>query len=156
MANKASSGTGRINVPHPSDSILLNTSTGSNPDLAWFINNQWQRYTYYAISPAVTANPSGVCTSANVTDCLTLTNAEAGSGNINDKRIALVLSGRPLAGKTQPSANLSDYFEGQNDQTSTSGDRNFQRGTISTTFNDRPSVCPYQKQTTGTASVLCN
>lgn len=156
MVNKTSSGTGRINVPYPSDSFLLDTSTTSNPDLAWFINNQWNRYTYYAISPAVSANPSGVCTSANVTNCLTLTNAETGTGNINDKRVVLILSGRPLSGKTQPSASLSDYFELQNDQTSTSGDRTFERGSISTTFNDRPAVCPFQRQTTGAAKILCD
>jgi hypothetical protein len=145
-----------VKIPHPSNSFLLKTDTGSNPDLAWFINNQWQRYTYYAISPAVSANPSGTCTSVNVTNCLTLTNAVTGTGNVNDKRIALILSGRALTGKTQPSSNLSDYFEAQNDQTSTPGDRIFQRGTISTTFNDRAAVCPFQLQTTGTASVLCN
>ena len=153
MVNKTSSGTGRINLPHPSDSILLNTSTGSNPDLAWYINNQWNNYTYYSISPAVTANPAGTCTSVNVTNCLTLTNAEAGTGNTNDKRVALILSGRPLAGKTQPSATLSDYFEGANAST---GDRTFERQAISSTFNDRPSVCPFQRQTSGTANVLCN
>jgi hypothetical protein len=156
MANKTSSGTGRINIPHPSDSYLINSSTGSNPDLAWFINNQWYRYTYYAISPALTANPSGTCTSTNVTNCLTLTNAESGSGNINDKRIVLVFSGRPLSGKSQPSSLLSDYFELQNDQTASAGDRTFQRDTISTTFNDRPAVCPYQRQTTGAANILCD
>ena len=153
MANRASSGIGTINIPHPDDSILLSTNTGSNSDLAWFINNQWQRYTYYAISTAVTANPSGVCTSSTVTDCLTLTNTEAGTGNINDKRLVLILSGRPLAGKTYPSVTLGDYFEAQN---STSGDRTFERGTISATFNDRPAVCPFQRLTTGTANVLCN
>jgi hypothetical protein len=135
---------------------LINSSTGSNPDLAWFINNQWYRYTYYAISPALTANPSGTCTSTNVTNCLTLTNAESGSGNINDKRIVLVFSGRPLSGKSQPSSLLSDYFELQNDQTASAGDRTFQRDTISTTFNDRPAVCPYQRQTTGAANILCD
>ena len=156
LVNIDAGGSITINIPNPADSFLLKTSTTANPDLAWFINNQWNRYTYYAVSPAVTANPSGTCTSADVTNCLTLTNAETGSGNINDKRIALVLSGRPLSGKTQPSANLSDYFEAQNDQTSTSGDRTFERATISTTFNDRPSVCPFQRQTTGSANVLCN
>lgn len=156
MAYRASIGPGTINIPHPADSILLNTSTSSNPDLAWFISNQWQRYTYYAISTAVTANPTGVCTSATVTDCLTLTNAEAGTGNINDKRLVLILSGRPLVGKTQPSSSLDAYFELQNDNTTTPGDRTFQRGTISTTFNDRPAVCPFQRQTTGTAKEICN
>ena len=156
MANKGSWTMTTMKIPHPEDSFLLNTDTGSNSEMAWFINNQWQRYTYYAISPAVSANPSGTCTSANVTDCLTLTNAEAGTGNVNDKRIALILSGRPLSGKTQPSANISDYFEAHNDQTSTSGDRTFERASISTTFNDRPSVCPFQRQTTGTAKVFCD
>ncbi len=156
MANKPTSGPGTVSIRHPADSILLNTSTVSNPDLAWFINNKWQRYTYYAISPAVTANPSGTCTSADVTNCLTLTNAEAGTGNVNNKRLVLILSGRPLSGKSQPSSNLSDYFELQNDQTSTAGDREFQRNTISTIFNDRPAVCPFQRQTTGLANVLCN
>ena len=154
------SGTGTISIPHPADSFLLKTTgTGAstaNPNLFWFITNQWQRYTYYAISPAVSANPSGVCTSANVTDCLTLTNAEAGTGNTNDKRLVLILSGRPLAGKSQPTANLNDYFELQNDQTTAPGDRTFQRDRISTTFNDRPAVCPFQRQTTGTANVICN
>lgn len=157
MADRGSTiGVGRINIPHSSDSILLNTNPSSNPDLAWFINNAWQRYTYYGISSAVTANPSGVCTSVNVTNCLTLTNAEAGTGNLNDKRLVLILSGRPLSGKTQPSANRSDYFELQNDQTTTTGDNTFQRGTISNTFNDRPAVCPFERQTTGSANVLCN
>lgn len=156
MANKTSSGTGRINLPHPSDSYLINTATGSDSELAWFINNQWHFYTYYAISPAVTANPSGTCTTSNVTNCLTLTNAEAGTGNTNDKRIALVLSGRALSGKTQPSSSLNAYFEGGNDQTATSGDRTFERNTISSTFNDRPSVCPFKRATTGSANVLCD
>ena len=151
MANQASSGAAWINIPYPSDSILL-----TDPDLTWFINNQWNRYTYYALSPAVSANPSGTCTTADVTNCLTLSNAETGTGNINDKRLVLILSGRPLAGKTQPSANLDSYFELQNDQTTTPGDRTFQRGTISTSFNDRPAACPFQRQTSGTAVVLCN
>jgi hypothetical protein len=158
MRNRTGAGTTAItiSIPHPEDSFLLNTDTGSNPNLAWFINNQWHRYTYYAISPAVTANPSGTCTTSIVTNCLSLTNAESGSGNINDKRIALILSGRPLTGKTYPSANRADYFELENNQTSTLGDRTFQRNTISATFNDRAAVCPYQRQTTGTANVLCD
>lgn len=151
-----SPGTVTVTIPHPSDSILLSTNTTSNPDLAWFINNQWQRYTYYAISPAASPNPSGTCTSIDVSNCLTLTNAESGTGNVNDKRLMLVLSGRPLAGKSHPSSSRADYFELQNDQTTTSGDRTFQRGTISTTFNDRPAVCPFERQTTGSANVLCN
>ncbi len=156
MANRGGSGNGRINLPHPPDSNVLSTDSGSNPELAWFIINQWNRYTYYAISPAVSVNPTGTCTSLNVTNCLTLTNAEAGTGNVNDKRIALVLSGRPLAGKTQPSTNLNAYFEAQNDQTSTPGDRNFQRGKISTIFNDRAAVCPFQIPTAGSTKVLCD
>jgi hypothetical protein len=156
MASRNASSNAKIYIPNPSDSFLLKTNTVSNPDLAWFLNNQWQRYTYYAISPAVTANPSGVCTSSTVTNCLTLTNAEAGTGNLNDKRLVLILSGRALAAKSQPSASLDAYFELQNDQTSTPGDRTFQRDTISATFNDRPAACPFQRQTSGTANVLCN
>jgi hypothetical protein len=159
-ASRTSSTDATVYIPNPSDSYLLKSSgTGantSNPDLYWFITNQWQRYTYYAISPAVTANPSGACTSSDVSNCLTLTNAETGTGNVNDKRLMLILSGRALAGKTQPSSSLGDYFELLNDQTATPADRIFQRGTVSTTFNDRPSVCPFQRQTSGTASVLCD
>jgi hypothetical protein len=155
MSNKSSFTSSSINVPHPDDSFLINTDTGSNSELAWFINNQWNRYTYYAISTAVSANPSGTCTSSDVTDCLTLNNAETGSGNTNDKRIALILSGRALSGKTQPSASVSDYFEAENDQTSTPG-RTFARAPMTANFNDRPSVCPFQRQTTGAANVFCD
>jgi len=152
MAKRSSNTNASVWIPHPSDSYLINTSTTSNADLAWFVNNEWNRYTYYAVSPALTVNPSGTCTSADVTNCLTLTNAEAGTGNTNDKRIVLILSGRPLSGQTSPLDTLGKFFESDN---ASSGDRTFKRDTISSTFNDRPSVCPYQ-QATGSATVLCN
>lgn len=136
-----------VRIPH-----LQNAAVLSDPRYTWFWNNKWHEYTYYAIAP--TAMPPGNASCTPGTNCLTVFGLPAVTGATNDKRLALVLSGRPISGQTQPSGARSDYFELEN---RTTGDREYQASTISTTFNDRVAVCPfsYPKQS-GPALTICN
>jgi hypothetical protein len=136
-----------VRIPH-----LQNAAVLSDPRYTWFWNNKWHEYTYYAIAP--TAMPPGNASCTPGTNCLTVFGLPAVTGATNDKRLALVLSGRPISGQTQPSGARGDYFELEN---RTTGDREYQASTISTTFNDRVAVCPfsYPKQS-GPALTICN
>ena len=136
-----------VQIPH-----LQNAAVLSDSRYAWFWNNKWHEYTYYAISPAAEPPGSSACTPG--TNCLTVYGLDAATGATNDKRLVLVLSGRPVGTQSQPSGNRSNYFELEN---ATTGDREYQTATISTTFNDRVAACPfeYPKQS-GPALTICN
>ena len=41
----------RVRITQPVDALLADSRTD------WFLNNDWDRYTYYSISQAVTASP---------------------------------------------------------------------------------------------------
>ena len=137
-----------VRIPHPTDALL--------PDarVSWFLNNNWDRFTYYAVTRAATVNPgSSVCNpGGDVSGCLTVTGMPAPA---NDKRLVLALMGRaPIAPATWPSANPGDYMEGAN---ATPTDRTFEIRTVTTTFNDRLAACPFQYPTQGGGPVtLCN
>jgi hypothetical protein len=137
-----------VRVPNPVDALL------ADPRSAWFVNNAWDRFTYYAVTRAATANPGGaVCNpSGTITDCLTVTGMPAPA---NDKRLVLALMGRtPIPPSTWPSANPADYLEGAN---ATPTDRVFEIKTVTATFNDRIAACPFQP-TDGSGNIVtvCN
>jgi len=139
-----------VRVPQLQDAAVLSDSR-----LTWFWNNQWQRYTYYHAAPSATAASVMPCVNPGDAGCISVTGLPAGSGNTWDKRLVLVLSGKPLATQTQPSSGRSNYFEGEN---LTSGDRQYEERTpLSTTFNDRVAACPFQYPTqSGPALTICN
>jgi len=132
---------------------ITNATDGLSTDsrVQWYLNNGWDRYSYYAAAQAMTANPGAfICTAANKTGCLTV----AGwSTSNNDKRFLVVLTGRQLSSQTWPSSTLANYLEGGN---LTTGDRTFDATSVSTTFNDRVSACPFTATpAVGSALVLC-
>lgn len=136
-----------VQIPHLQAAAILTDSR-----FTWFWNNQWHRYTYYAIAPGAAAPATSACTPG--TNCLTASGLPSSTGNTNDKRLVLVLSGRPLSGKTQPSNDRLDYFESDN---ATAGDESFASGTVSTAFNDRVAACPFKYvPASGSPLILCN
>ena len=80
-----------------------------------------------------------------------MTGLPASTGNTNDKRLVLALSGRPIGTQTQPSGNVTDYLESR-----VSGTQ-FTSASVTSTYNDRLAACPFQftMQGGGTTSI-CN
>ena len=119
-------------VPYARDALLADTRS------AWFVNNGWDRFTYYGVSQAATHDPGfAVCNpGGTVTDCMTVNNMASPT---NDKRLVLVLRGRQLAGTTQPSYTLSNYWERQNASVGVI----YEIGSADSTFNDRVAACPF-------------
>ncbi len=139
-----------VNIPHLQDAQIY-----SDPRLTWFWSNQWQRYTWYAISPGAAASPSFAnrCNSAGDPGCLTVNGLPTSTGSTNDKRLVLVLSARPLPGSTQPSSNVADYFEGQNASIGVI----YETASVDADFNDRVAACPFKYQNhLGADVVICN
>ena len=139
-----------VDIPH-----LQSAQVYTDARLTWFWNNQWQRYTYYGVAAGAVASPSvaDACASAGDPGCLTVNNLAASTGNTNDKRLVLVLSGKPLAGRSQPSASLNDYFENQN----ASVDPIYEARPVGMAFNDRIAACPFQyTPATGPVVTICN
>ncbi len=143
--------TASVDIPH-----LQNAQLHSDSRITWFRNHGWHRYTWYAVSPDETANntnPLQACAAAGDPGCLTVEGLAAASGSTNDKRLVLVLAGRPLAGKTQPSADPTNYFEAQN----ATLDAVYETRANSDTLNDRVATCPFRYQDHSGANVpICN
>jgi hypothetical protein len=137
-----------VRIPNPTDALQ------PDPRVAWFLDNNWDRYAYYAVTRAATTNPGGsICNPGGVvTDCLTVNGMTA---PVNDKRLVLALMGRaPIAPATWPSASPADYLEGAN---ATPADRDFEVRTVTVTFNDRLAACPFRyTDAGGTPIVICN
>jgi hypothetical protein len=112
---------------------LTNPST-TDPNIDWFIANQWYRQTYYAVAPDLVPNGGGNC--ATTPPCLTVNNLP---GPNNNKQAILVFAGRALDGQNpHPTGNVGDYLEFEN---STPADSIFEhRAGPSPTINDRVVV----------------
>ena len=130
-----------ITIPLPVPSYLprLTNPSSTNPNIAWFLSNQWYRQTYYAMSLGYAPGGAGDCSQPPATPppplCLTVNNLPSPT---NNKQAILVFSGRALNGSIRPSANLADYLEGEN---STPGDLIFEhRAGTPTAINDRVVV----------------
>jgi hypothetical protein len=104
----SSSGCGQANIIVPilllADHPILDTSTTNA--FAWFLRNNWQEVTYYAVAPGYTPNvlasqPS--CTTGGT--CLNVTNVS------NKLRAFAILMGRSVNGDARPSTALADYLE---------------------------------------------
>ena len=118
---------------------LLNPAAGA-PNY-WFMQNEWYRYTYYAVAPGTSAAQSG----GNLTVQLFPT----AYGNNNDKRFVLALVGPPVAGQTRPSTAIAQYMEGAN--AATGPPRQFAYQVFTVSGNDRIATCPF-----GPGSSVCD
>jgi hypothetical protein len=170
IANSTSDATITINLTWPANLLILAINQvvtadiphlqaariHTDPRVTWFVNNNWHRYTWYAVSPDATANNSAWadrCDAPGDPGCLWVNNLAAAHGNTNDKQLVLVLSGLPLGTQSTPSADLTQYFEAQNASLGVV----YQVGTTSTTFNDRVAMCPFKHvDHSNNDVVLCN
>jgi len=135
----------RVRIPNAADALLADSRT------QWFVNNNWDRFTYYAVSRAATVNPAGsVCATAGDADCMTVNGMPAPA---NDKRLVLALVGRNLAAQSRPSTLVADYLEAGN---ASAADRVFDATTVSGLFNDRIAACPFQVTPSGGPVTICN
>lgn len=118
-----------------------NAAILSDPRMAWFVNNNWAAYSYYAIAPGVKLGAAlPRCTNPGDSDCLTLSGLPASNGNSNDKRLVLTLMGRAVGAQSQPSSDPANYLESH-----TAGSSVFTVQTVASAFNDRLAACPFQQ-----------
>lgn len=159
-----------VRVPNLADAAFF-----SDPAVAWFRNNGWDRHTYYAIAGAARVNAilnGWVCATAGDPDCLTVSNLPASNGNPNDKRLVLVLMSRAIVGQSRvcgedlngngisDCVDRSQYLEGEN---ASYGDDQFVAARVTTTTsiatssNDRVAACPFQQTPqSGVPITICN
>lgn len=139
-------GIAEVRIPYVPDATVLNDSR-----VAWVTNNNWHRYLYYAVAPGATVNPGSVCAAAGDPGCITVSGLPASTGSANDKRVMLALTGRPLAGQTQPSPAFTDYLESR-----VSGTQ-FSSATVTSAYNDRLTACPFEfTMQSGAITAICN
>jgi hypothetical protein len=159
-----------VTVPHLPDAAILSDSR-----LSWFINNDWERFTYYAIIPGVTigAAPPALCMVPANPGCVDYFEVRGypTTGNYTDKRLVLVLAGMPLPGQDRSCPGpgcgvLTQYLEEQN---ASANDRIYRAdlridnpvgaavAPPSPLFNDRVAACPFQyTPQTGPPISICN
>ncbi len=134
---------------NPSLSLLVplpkGTSVGGGVTLSeddphyWFFQNQWYRYTYYAVAPGTTAAQSG--------GNLTVKLFPSTYGSSNDKHFVLALMGPAVTGQTRSAtAALNQYVEGDNAAT-TASPRVFAYQVFTASGNDRVAACPFTSGT---------
>jgi len=164
-------------IPHLQDAAVLSAS-----NIAWFRGNQWERFTYYAVAPSATASPTAVCNAAGDAGCLEARGLPTSTGSYWNKRLVLVLAGRPLSGQSRLCTDTLDangaagpngipdcqelvnYFEEEN---RSPGNRIYRADLRVPTpigatapfapFNDHLAACPFQHTpTSGGPVTLCN
>jgi hypothetical protein len=147
-----------VTIPNLPDAAILSDSR-----MAWFVNNDWARHTYYSIAPGSQLNAGSGCSFAGDTDCVTLNGLPAANGDANDKRFVLALMGPALTTQSRSCATDADsdtivdcdervqYVESRTNSTTYHQDR------IDAVFNDRLATCPFQQlPANGTPLSICN
>lgn len=156
-----------VTLPNLPDARLL-----SEPRLAWFFNNQWQRHLYYAVAPAATAGSSIPCSASGDPGCIAAHGLAPSTGDASDKRLVLALMGRALPGQSRSCAadandnsipdcdDPAQYLEEENAST---GDRTFRADLRVPNpaaaplpwppFNDRVAACPLHYTRQGGATI---
>lgn len=124
-------GAGSARIVFPIYSLRIKYPLSEGKTTAWFFNNEWYRFTYYAVIPQRLANSSGNCLPG--TDCLTVSGLSAPA----DAEAILVSAGGALQNQTRPSSDISDYFEWQN---ASVGDRVFEKHRRTPQFNDQMRI----------------
>lgn len=94
----------------------------------WLAYNEWYRFVYYAVAPAMLPGASRDCA---IDECLTVSRNGAA---INNVKAVLILSGSKIGSQNRPSADLSDYFENADNR---DGNTMFVMDVVTPTSNDR-------------------
>jgi len=141
-----------VTFPNLPDAALFGDSR-----MAWFVNNEWARHTYYSIAPSSEINPAA--------GFMTLSNLPATNGNTNDKRFVLALMGTALASQARSCAADADldgtldcndrdqYIESRDNAVPTT----FILQTAGAAYNDRLATCPFKHvDQSSNDVVLCN
>lgn len=98
---------------------------------SWFGANNWDHVTYYATSSGFAPSGTNTCNPLPGTPyCLTVN----GNGGGNDKRAAIIMTGRALAGQVHPQNTIAHYLEGVNTSPSSGI---YETKTLSDIFNDQ-------------------
>lgn len=117
------------------DVVTNRAISAYDPNIGWFIANEWYRQTYYALAPDMRPGRSSNC-SANP-PCLTVNKLPGGA--VANGQAILLLAGRALNGSIRPSATLNNYVEGAN-QTALATSTYENRSGTPTSINDRVVV----------------
>jgi hypothetical protein len=136
-----------IRVPYPEDALLVDTRS------AWYLNNGWERFTYYGVARPATPSPGNCFPGGSTfsTRCLTVEGMAAPN---NDKRFVLALIGpRAIAPQTWTNNGPDDYLEVEN---ATPADRIYEARTVNSSFNDRIATCPFTYLDPTPPVVICN
>ncbi|MGA8006881.1 MAG: hypothetical protein WCA17_12345 [Burkholderiales bacterium] len=144
----------QVHIPNLPDAVFMaDSSQPSYAATAWFLNNDWQRFAYYAVGSGVTLSPTSVCAAPGDGGCLTLDGMPASNGSASDKKLVLALMGPgPVGAQTQPSNNPANYLESH-----ASGSTIYTAATVTSAFNDRFAACPFQQTpASGGPIAICN
>lgn len=121
-----------LSEPTVSGASLLNPAP-SDPHY-WFFQNQWYRYTYYAISPNASA-------AQTPNSHLTVNGFPSDFGGASDKRFVLAVMGPAVTGQVRGTgAAIDQYLEGQN---ASLDDGTFAYQVFASSGNDRIATCPF-------------
>jgi hypothetical protein len=105
----------------------------------WFVQNEWYRYTYYAVAPSASA-------AQTAGSHLLVNDFPTANGATNDKRFVLAIMGPPATQSQTllrgPTAAVDQYLEGANAVTTTSP-RAFAWQVFASSGNDRIATCPF-------------
>jgi hypothetical protein len=159
-----------VTLPNLPDARLL-----SDPRLAWFFNNQWQRHVYYAVAPAATVGSTIPCGAPGDPGCIAAHGLPSSTGDASDKRLVLALMGRALAGQSRSCAadvngnsipDCDDPAQFLEEENASTGDRTFRADLRVPNpaaaplpwppFNDRVAACPlHHTRQVGTTIQIC-
>ena len=156
-----------LTLPNLPDARIL-----SDARLAWFFNNQWQRYLYYAVGPGATAGSGMPCNALGDPGCLAVYGLPPSTGDYWDKRLVLALMGPALPGQSRACASdrnansiadCDDVTQFLEEENASANDRIFRADLRVPNpvgvapplppFNDRVAACPLHYTRTGGGTI---
>lgn len=128
----ASSASGSMRISGISYPLAADDTDNGLP--SWFVDNRWHQLVYVAYGSAYGPGGAGSCTAG--TDCLTLT-VQMPATSYNDKQALVMSAGMPLGTQDRTLGQIDSYYEAEN---AVEGDDVFEKGEITTSFNDQIAI----------------